>query len=187
MIHLDRLISSLSPNVSAFYLEGRTIWILPFAVALDGSEGALVAVRADTGIVLETERDSVDSIAFVGEDLTGVEVYFGVPYQFEYELSRIYPRRDKTNAEAVAETRGKLQLRNIEVTCEGDLTVHVQGDERPEVAYSATLDGSKDSVRVPVMSNNEQVRIRFTNNTHRGLRIARVSWEGYHHTRSRTR
>jgi hypothetical protein len=188
MIHLDRLVSSTSPGVTTEYnvYDDRTTWFLPYTVPIGGEEGALLAVLGD-GTVLQTERFNYDSISFVGADLTEEVVYIGIPYTFEYQMSRIYPRRDKTNAAAVAETRGKLQLRNIDVTCEGDITVHVQGEERPEVTYEATLDGSRDSMRVPVMSNNEQVKIKITNSTPKGLRIARVSWEGYFHTRNRTR
>lgn len=192
MIHLDRLVSSV--DVTKVYAGGKTTWTLPFAVPIDGSEGELVAVAGASvtghsyGDILTTVRDSNTTISVDGEDLTEDEVFIGIRYSLEYEMSRIYIRKDKTNAAAVADTRGKLQLRTLEVNCAEaqNLNVTVAALERTPVTYTSPMVGA-EHVRVPVMSNNEQVTITLTSDSPLGVRVFSAAWEGFWHSRNITR
>ena len=197
LICLDRLMSSLSPSIGKAYSFGQTVFTLPYPCPVDGTEGELVLVSGDSqsgyafGTVIPSLRPSETTIAVAGPNLVAFEVFIGVPYSFEYELSTIYPRKDRTNAPAVAETRGKLQLRNIifDYTAAGVLTATVQGAERVAASYSteAQEEDVDGQLRVPVLSNNRAVTITLTNDSPLGCRIHQAEWEGHYYIRNRSR
>jgi hypothetical protein len=120
MIHLDRLISTFNPSVTVAYSGGHTTWTLPLDIPVDGSEGTLVLVSGDAqvaavGTVLTTTRPAANQIRVENQNYSIFEMFVGVQYEMDVELSTIYPRRDITNGPSIADTRGKLQLRNIEL------------------------------------------------------------------------
>jgi hypothetical protein len=185
MIHLDRLVSS--EGLEKTYAGGRTTWEIPYLVPADGSEGELAGVAED-GRVLTLTRDDDSTASVEGEDLTAEVVHFGITYPFRYTFSRLHLRKDKTNQSAVADPRGKLQLRTFTLYCSeaDDLVVTVEGVERASVDYAFTA-ADEASFRVPVLGNTEMIRIHLSNHSPLGARITGASWEGYWHSRNRTR
>lgn len=196
-IHLDRLVSSLNAAVGSVWQNGATTWTIPYDCPTDGSEGTLVVVSGDSQsgyvygtVIPNTTRSTNQTIEISGPNLVSFEVFIGVIYNFEFDLSTIYPRRDVTNGPAIADTRGKLQLRDIEFefshTTVLKALVSVPG--RATVTTERTSDTEDaGSLRVPILANNELASITLKSDGPLGCRIHSASWEGFHHVRSRTR
>lgn len=195
-IHLDRLVSSLNPAVLSVWANGSTTWTLPYVSPTDDSEGALVVVSGDTqmgypyGTILPTTRSTSQTIEIAGPNLVNFEVFIGVVYGFEFDLSTLYPRRTSSDGSNLADPRGKLQLRDIEFefshTAVLKVEVAVPGRATVTTEYSSETEDS-GSIRVPILTNNELASITLKSDGPLGCRIHSAAWEGFHHVRNRTR
>lgn len=186
--YLDRRVTDQTTGVSAAYSVGTdtTTWTLPFEVDTDGSEGTLMVVRRSPLSVLATSRPAANQIAVTGQgDLSAASVFIGVDYEFRYELSRLFYRRD-----GIPETRGRTIIRYLDVlyhdTTGFDVEVTLQGRD----PYTYTFDqedGLPDSgtFRVPIQSRNLHTTIELVNSSPGVCAFAGLDWEGDHSQRSR--
>lgn len=168
--------STLSPVFSA----GSTTWTLPYAVAIDGSEGVVQVVSKADGSVVATTRPSTTTVRAVG-DLTLSSLSIGLQYTFEGQPSTIYLRTADYTGIPKADTRKRLQLHRIrflhEDTKKYDVTV--QGAERSVVTYTfSSTTESNASFRVPVMSENEKVTVKIRSTYPTPVWITSAEWEG---------
>lgn len=196
-IHLDRAVSSLNSAVGSLWQNGATTWTLPYDCPVDGSEGTLVVVSGDSQsgypfgtIIPGTTRSSSQTIEISGPNLVNFEVFIGVIYDFVFNLSTLYPRRNVNGGPSQADTRGKLQLRDIEFefshTALLKVEVAVPGRVTVTTKYSTQTEDD-GSIRVPILANNELASITLKSDGPLGCRIHSASWEGFHHVRNRSR
>lgn len=75
--YLDRRLTEADVTVS--YSGGVTTWTLPYSVAVDGSEGAVVVANQATDTIFGTTRPAPNQVAKTG-DYSGNAVYIGVAY-----------------------------------------------------------------------------------------------------------
>lgn len=191
MIHLDRLISSFNPSVVTAFNDPDTTWTLPFSVPVDGSEGVLVVVSGDdalapVGTIIPCTRTAPTEVTVEDQNIGIFEVFIGVQYTARIELSTLYPRKDLGRGQSVPDTRGHLQLRNIELEYQetGALDVTVTQPGRTPVVYSFESDVVEEgSIRVPLYGNNELLTIEVSSDSPLGARIVGGQWEGHHHVR----
>lgn len=162
-----------------------TTWTLPYSVATDGSEGTLVAIRNDTGAVIEgLTRPSATTVLLPDVDLSGVTVTIGISYEFLYRFSTLYPR----NQQGGADTRGTLQLRNARLRYRDSqhFDVGVTPVGRTERTYGFDEDATQDgNFRFPIITRNEDATIEVTNDSHHPSVITGLDWEGELVNRSR--
>lgn len=192
MIHLDRLISTFNPSVSSAYSGGNTTWTLPHSVPVDGSEGTLVIVSGDealaaVGTAYTAVRNAANTITVNDLNLTIFEMFIGVAYTMTVELSTLYPQKDLGRGQTEADTRGKLQLRGIQVNVShtDQLSATVTQPERTAVVYVASADELElGEVRVPVLGNNEHTTITLSSLSTLGCRLDSLDWEGFLHVRN---
>lgn len=161
-----------------------TTWTLPYAVAVDGSEGTVQVVVPVAGVdtVIATTRPTPTTVRATG-NYSASAATIGISYAFEAVLSTLYMR----DREGKAETRGRTQVRSI-TPAFGDTTsfsVEVVNDGRApritSISFVGVTDGEK---RVPVQAENEQALITIKNTTPFPSRITGLDWEGFYHTRS---
>jgi hypothetical protein len=178
--HLDRRLEGTSPGVSVTYpsVGSSTLWTLPYAVAIDGSQGELVVVRQDTGETLQTTRPTADTVRAVG-DFSATPVWIGVIYEFLYRPTRIFLR----DQQGQPELYGRLQLRYLDLlipdTSGLDVTVIRAG--RP----NQTQRVSGPRARVPILAQNEQVTLEFSDRSPGAVRLVGLDWEGFTTQRAR--
>lgn len=179
-VYLDRLVTNYTPTVLMSWNGTVATWTIPYSVALDGSEGTLVMIRADTFLPLGAIQTAPNqfSIATV-VDLTALDVFIGVTYESLYRLSTIFPR--KQDQAQTAETRGRLNVGFLGVTLEDstDLTVRVSGDGRNPIDNVFKQASPTDAkVRVPVMGKNDRTTIELLTDTYGPFNLAEIVWEG---------
>lgn len=186
--YLDRRLTETSTGVSSNYDSGadKTTWTVPYEVATDGSEGDLVVVRRDgSPEVYSVTRPAVNKVAVSGKgDLTGVQVYIGVKYTFEYDPTPIFLR----DRQGRVDDRGRLQLRYVDLRYHKttDLEVTVSSTGRSDQVYTVDVDSPEEgSLRIPVAARNTYTSFVFKNDTPGGCAISRLTWEGDLTTRSR--
>ncbi len=186
---LDRLISSESADVSVEYdaLEDETTWTLPYSLAVDGSEGVLVAADVN-GNTFNTTRPAVNQIRMTGDVSASVFV-FGVRYSMAHTLSTIYQRRRDTGE---AETRGRLQLRYLDVSFEDTnrffVTVTPDGrNAQTTIFFSEVLDppvsNADGKLRVPILCRNDKATIVLEDGGETikpFLSLTQLDWSGFY-------
>lgn len=181
LIYLDRLVTNRTTGVSAVYAGGVATWTLPFNVATDASEGALIIVRADTFEVFTSTRPAANQIAVAtAVDLTVCDVYIGILYESLYRLSKVY-LRDENNRPI---TRGRLNLGMLAVRYEDttDLTARITAAGRSARSYTVDKAALTDGIlRAPVHCQNEDATIELLTSTHGAFNIASIDWEGEYH------
>lgn len=182
-LHLDRRLEGTSPGVSVGYASGSTTWTLPYSVAVDGSEGVLAVVRRDTGEVLPSTRPSGTQVRAAG-DYRSVPVFIGILYDFVYRPTRLFLR----NQEGVPETRGRLQLRYLDVhfSSTTDLTVRVAPQGRRAAEHHLNSPEPKSgTIRVPIQARNTSVDIEMVSSGPGAVSLTGLDWEGFYTTRAR--
>lgn len=178
---LDRQVTNLTAGVSAAYAAGpgTTTWTLPFNVATNGSEGTLMVVKRNPTAVLTSTRPAANQIAVTGQgDLTAASVFIGVSYEFRYKFSRIYFRMK----DQVPETRGRLQLRYVDVfyhdTTGFDVVITHSGRPTPYTYSTKLTQAGSGKTRVPVQGRNDYVTLELVNSSPGVCAFASMDWEG---------
>lgn len=179
-VYLDRLVTNYTPSVLMVWTGTVATWTIPYNVALDGSEGNLVIVRADTFVPIAATHSAPNVLTInTVVDLTALDVFIGVTYESLYRLSTIFPR--KQDQAQTAETRGRLNVGFLGVTLEDstDLTVRVTGDGRSPIDNVFKQASPTDAkVRVPVMGKNDRTTIELLTDTYGPFNLAEIVWEG---------
>lgn len=161
-----------------------TTWTLPYAVAVDGSEGEVVVVRNDTGEILTTTRPSTTTVMVADEDLSGVSVTIGIAYEFRYTFSTLYPR----SREGQADTRGRLQLRNGRLRYSRSVQFNVEVTPEGRAVRTVPFAASEiesGNFRFPIITRNEGTTIEVVNSSPFPCIITGLDWEGLLVNRSR--
>jgi hypothetical protein len=184
--YLDRRLSNDSPGVTAAY-DGTstTTWTLPYAVAVNGSQGTLVVCRRSPALLLPVTRPAPNQIAVTGYgDLTAADVYIGILYNFLYQPTRIYLRGE----DGTPEVGGRMRLNSINVhyadTTDMTITVATTGRAPRNTPMSApTPENGK--VPVSIQARHDTVEVTIENNTPGPCALLGIEWEGFYHTRSK--
>jgi hypothetical protein len=177
-ILLDRLVDGL--DCSPGFAAGETTWTLPF------EQTGVQVRRRDTGALIATTQPDAVTVTTTGAagDLTALDVVIGVPFQFRYEPTRIYPRKQREGRE-VADTNGRLRLSYLTVFSEGgaDFTVSITPQGRS--AYTYTNAAGLTQFRVPVQTRNDEASIVITHDDPTPCCLTALEWEGKFSARSR--
>lgn len=188
-VHLDR---RGEPGVTAGFTEtftagGNTEFVVPWQMAIDGSEGLIVVTNRDTGAEYATQwvfsGGGTTTVRVNGINLTAANLYIGVAYRFSYVLSTLFIR----DSEGKPRTDGRLQITKLSVNVHdtSDMTITVTPYGR--TSYNTSLSGAvPDAGRVttPVHCNNRAVNIIMWSDSAGSVRVVSVEWEGNYHTRA---
>jgi hypothetical protein len=181
--HLDRYIDSTNAALTVTFDGTKTVWTLPYDVALNGSQGTLAVTGANPGVFLATTRAASNTIQAVG-NYTGVVTRVGVRYDTVETLSTLYLRDRNTSS---AELRGRLQLRWLRVhyVDSNALSVVVTQAGRTARTYSVTSAFPQSGVLlVPIQGRTEDIIVAVHASSAGGDAITGFDWEGTYHTRS---
>jgi hypothetical protein len=170
--HLDRRLAHNSAGVTVAWTGTQTEITLPYSdptsvQAVDRATGTTYTLTLSTGKYI-----------LVGTDLSAMSLYIGVPFTFTLTLSPIY-YRDQNGA---AETRGRLQLRYIDIGYQDttDLTISVTPDGRAARTTTVDLAGpASDIQRVSVQARAEDCTISLTDATPGSVVLTGADWEGF--------
>jgi hypothetical protein len=182
-LELDELEAEPAPLLDRLIADTPTsgTYTLPYSIATNGSQGTLVCVRQDTGALVAVTRPAATTVSGT---FSGVAVWFGVTYGFEYTFSPLYPRK----GEGEAETRGRLQLSRGVLHYRGSQAFNVNTTPagRPTRTKVFTAAAAEDGeFPFPIQSRNTTVTITVTNDTHLPSVLTGLDWEGQYVTRSR--
>lgn len=179
--HLDRRVS----NPAAVFGSGHTDWTLPYAVATDGSEGAVSVVNTSTNEVYTTTRPTTTTVRVTSAtDLSAAPVYVGQPYHYQYDPTQFFIR----SGEAATETAGRLQIRFITIFYRQttDFTVTVSPLGRTPKVYTVSHDEPTDGeLTIPIMCRNTNVELSITNDTPGPCALSEMDWEAWFTSRGR--
>ena len=117
-------------------------------------------------------------------------MFIGTKYAFEYELSQQYIRRMGQGGQLRAVTEGRTQILTLMVhfTETKDFKVEVTrliGPVRTYTHASSSVCGEDGSLRVPILSRNTDVTIKFINDQPGRSQLQGFSWEAMHKVRGR--
>jgi hypothetical protein len=178
--YLDRRIIGTEAPAAVYDSNNNwTTWTLPYAVAVNGSEGTIAVVRRSPSVVnYAVTRPDATHVRVAGQgDLTVTSVYIGVLYEFRYKLSRLYYR----NRDGQAETRGRLALRYLDVHYRDTTAVAavVTAEGRAAITYSvANALADEGILRFPIQTRNEFATIEFVNGGPGVCSLSSLEWEG---------
>lgn len=172
-------------DTAPVFAGGYTTWTLPYSVATDGSQGTVVVVNGALEGALTVSRPSPTTVRALG-DYTNALVYVGIQYQFTYNPSTIYIRKD--NGQGEAETAGRLQLRKIvlsynETTQFSVIVTPLGRSARTHTFLASAVESGLFTV--PVLCQNTQADISIINNTPGPCAISEIDWEGWFTNRGR--
>lgn len=183
--HLDRYVDT-NGDLVAVWDGTYTVWTLPYATAMDGSEGVIGVTGENPGVLLATTQLSATTVRALG-NYTGSTTRAGVRYNTTERLSTLFPRsRDSDNAEL----RGRLQLRwlRVQYLDAVNLTVTVSSTGRADRVYTVTSTYPKNGeLLVPVGLRNLEAIITINAGTAGADAITSLSWEGTYHARAALR
>jgi hypothetical protein len=193
MVHLDNRFGTqdfIWFSASVAYASGRTVWT--FASDADSVPNSpLYPMKVVTKATLtdpttielpDIQRDSPGKISAAG-DWSDVDVWIGVQYEQEFEFSRLYPRETAEDGRLKAKTDGKTFVRNIKLDYKaGYFKVEVTPTGRSE-PYIYEFDGGDSEVsegvfEIPILNQNDKVRIIIKNQSHRPATFTGFSWDG---------
>lgn len=140
-----------------------------------------------------------DSLVVPG-DATGYTLIIGEPFEFYYEFSTIYVRSQSQGGGSVADTRARLQLRNLQVVFEDsyNFTAEVTPERRTKRLFNmngARLNSNQSilgepalvsgTYRFPIGTKNTDTQIGIRDNSVYPLQLLSATWEGMYNKRSR--
>lgn len=181
-VYLDRRVSSTSGSVSSSYSGGYTTWVLPYDVALDGSDGLpAVAVERTGEAPMVFRLGAANEVSVLG-DYTGEVVQLGIRYTTTADLSTFYVRDRNGNADE----RGRLQLRwlRLHYADSTELTVTVTQPGRAPSTYTMALsDLGAGTFNVPLLGLNSDTTIQLSVSGPGAFFLTSYEWEGTYHAR----
>jgi hypothetical protein len=179
--HLDRVVSAEHDSVTAVYEDGFTTWTLPYSVALNGSQGTLVAFSG--GSIIASARPAADKVRVEG-DLRDTGVQFGILYESVAVLSTLYLRDER----GMPEFGGRLILRYLDIHYHAttDLKVTIVPEGRAPMTYGAhaPMPGA-GTLHLPVQARNSDAKIILRSEGAGAFGVVGLDWEGFYHSRSK--
>lgn len=186
VFYLDKRIQGDDAAVTHGFAGGVNTWTLPYDTNTDqATDGELVVVRRDTNVLLTVTRPAANQVVFTGVDLSAVEVWIGVLFEFRASLTKFYRRVDESGTPDV---RGTLKLRYLDLYYADSTEFQVEVTPLGRSAYTKTLTQqapADGTMRVPVMTDGHTVSIDIVQNTAGGVRLASAEWEGFSNNRAR--
>lgn len=187
-IYLDRRVTEASSGVSVAFDGTKTTWTLPYAVALDGSEGIFSIVRNSDRTTLAVTQESTTSVSAVGNYI-GVPVHIGLIFRTILQFTVIY-RRDP-NRNNAPDTRGRTNLRYLKLGYENATSFTVVVNAGGRLNHSYSFDAADPSVpesgifSVPVQCENTQATITVVADDAGAANFSGYEWEGLTYQRLR--
>jgi hypothetical protein len=181
--YLDRYVATDGPFLTAVFDGVYTTWTLPYAIAVDGSEGIVAVTAANPSTIITTTRPSATTVRATG-DYTLDTSRAGILYSTQHALSTLYLRNRNTGE---ADTRGRLQLRWLRVhyVDTSALVVTVSAPGTVDRSYSATFTYPRSgSLLVPLQGRNEDLSIVIRADAAGAEAISALDWEGTYYTRA---
>lgn len=194
-VGLDRRvhISSCNPQYDAE--TNRTTVTLPYV-----DEPGIVAANADTGAVIPVVEVTMGTVVLKG-DQRGANVFLGCRYRKRYVFSPLMLRRAAARGDgATAVTTGRVQIRYMTLVYQNSgyfevkvtpkfrdtytypFTGRVLGSGNNRLNVAAIEDGE---FRFPIQSENTNVTVEITSDSHLPFAITSAEWEAFYSTRSR--
>jgi hypothetical protein len=185
-VHLDRRVTPASRTLGEDEEEeAYTDFLLPYPVAVDGSEGTVGLTLQATGVALTVTRPSTTTARAYGSYAAG-DVWAGLRYSFLYRLSTLFLRRQN-----VPVNDGRLDLRWLTVVftrTRSFLFRVVQlgrtDKTRQYTSTSALTSFADESERYPVQGRTEDVVLSIEDSTSEPLCLTALDWEGNYTNRS---
>jgi hypothetical protein len=181
--YMDRRLTESSTGVSSVYAGGVTTWTVPYAVAVDGSEGDLRVALRDTQELLTCTRPAVNQVAAVG-DYTGNFAYIGVLYPFTYVPTQLF-KRDRYGE---PDLTGELLLHRVKVLFSEttDISVTLRRSKRLKQVINKVLARALSGVlTVPTHAKSKDTRIEITSTSPGARALTGIVWEGEWETTNR--
>jgi hypothetical protein len=181
-VRLDRTFAGAAAGSS-----GNTSYLLPYPLAIDGSDGTVVIVRSD-GYQFTVSRSDTTHATAAEADTSGLPVTIGVSYDLSVDLSTMHFRSQLRDGDRQTEVRGRMQIRNLLIGLKDTrrLDVEVTPTGRPLRTTAHNEDVETDmQLRVPVLTENTQASISIINDTPFASFITGLDWEALYHSRSR--
>lgn len=187
-IYLDRRVTETSTGVSVAFDGTKTTWTLPYAIAVDGSEGEFSIIRDSDRAVLTSAHETTNTVSVVGNYL-GVPVHIGVLYRTILQFSVIYRRDPNRNNQP--DIRGRSNIRYLKLHYEDatSFAVVVQAGGRLERTYTFSSEDpavpESGIFSVPVQCENTQATITIIGDDGGSAGFSGYEWEGLTYQRLR--
>jgi hypothetical protein len=191
LTYLDRRIASSLLSVDYNVTRANeTVWVLPFDVATDETEGIVTVVQRSNGEViatLESSRTGTSTIATSGStaDYSGVDAYVGLLYDSEYTFSELHLRED----DGFGRRDGRLTIRDMNIAYQDmmDLDINVNPLNSCDITYAldSTAPGTDGEKYVPVGQRTSDVTITLKSTGHGPFTALSAWWDGMYHNRAR--
>ena len=197
---LLRLDMQVTPT-KTFYQSGisssgdpETLLTIPY----DGTN--LVEVwDLTSGHTVNIDRYTEGGNLFVKGDYSAADLVVGIPYDMEVKLSTLYMRAPRKPQGEILVTDGRLTINYINIAYTDTATFSVDVSSRgrpaktyhagPRVGYTSSTFGdlpkSSGTLRVPVMTRNDNAEITLRNDSPFGCTILHVDWFGKHNPHAR--
>lgn len=131
--------------------------------------------------------------------VTAGKVVVGIPYTMDVKLSTLYRRAPKKPQGEIIVTDGRLSLNSLNIAYTDTATFKVEVSSRgrstktyyagPKAGYTTVTFGdvpkSSGTLKVPVMTRNDNADIRIKNDSPFGSTILHVDWFGKHNPHAR--
>ena len=204
---LLRLDMQVAPTLSdaTYYAQGvsgNTTEETRIDIAFDGTD--LVEVWDLTnGHTVPIDRFTSGGNLFLKGDyrdaVAAGKVVVGIPYTMDVKLSTLYRRAPKKPQGEIIVTDGRLSLNSLNIAYTDTATFKVEVSSRgrstktyyagPKAGYTTVTFGdvpkSSGTLKVPVMTRNDNADIRIKNDSPFGSTILHVDWFGKHNPHAR--
>jgi hypothetical protein len=184
------------------FAAGDTTVTLPYEPV-----GTVEVMSSDASIDVYSVRHTAtatgnpDEYTVANDDLTGEDVVVGIPYNFIFEFSTIYPKQQRGQGE-VALLDGRVQLKYLTISYSNTayFGVSLEISNRPTYTFSFTgritgLESSNigeipldtGSYRLPVLATNRDATITLNNNTPYPCSFGNAEYQAEYQPKARKR
>jgi len=198
--YIDRRYELAPADIS--FAGGNTTLTLPYEPV-----GKVEAISCDHTLEVYGLRHTTsatanpDEYTVANEDLTGKEVYVGIPYTFSFEFSTIYPKQQRGQGE-VALLDGRVQLRYLTISYNNTAYFDVKSETVGRDPFNFTFTGrivgqassnigvvplDSGSYRLPVLAVNTDSTITLTNSTPYPCSFGNAEYQAEYQPKSRRR
>jgi len=198
--YIDRLYELDPADIS--YASGDTTLTLPYEPV-----GRVEVISCDDALNVYGLRHTSsatanpDEYTVANEDLTGKEVYVGIPYTFSFEFSPIYPKQQRGQGE-VALLDGRVQLKYLTISYNNTAYFDVKSQTVGRPPYNFTFTGriigsasstigaiplDSGAYRLPVLATNTDVTITLSNSTPYPCSFGNAEYQAEYQPKARRR
>lgn len=175
---LDRRVRTGFSGLTVTYSGGVTTWTLPYAVAVDGSEGTLAVYLESQRALQVTTRPSETQIAVAGADLSTQLVSIGILFPFTYVPSPPYLRDARGGTDLTA----KITLHHViaklsETTSVGSLVARKGRPVNSQQSKTFKVP-TKADFKIPVHADRDEAQVIIKDTSPGGCVLAGLTWSG---------